>query len=282
MDDARTGVPEGALRLAPLDVARDGAAVGVVVGSGGSSDGCVDVRGERVLPIRCVIGVGRNYRAHADEQGVDVPERPMLFTKNPASCCLDGDAIRIPASCLDREQVDYEGELAVVLGRACRDVAESTVLDAFVGERAAEGGVGNGSSPVLGFCVGNDVSARWWQKSGSGGQFMRGKSFDTFCPLGPWVTPVERVGDVRRLSITTRLNGEVVQDSTTEQMIFGVSRLIAECSRETTLLPGTVLLTGTPGGVGMAQAPPRFLREGDVVEVSVERLGVLRNVVVSA
>lgn len=219
-----------------------------------------------VLPIRHIIGVGRNYAAHAEEQGASAPERPMLFTKNPAAAALDGDAIRIPACCRDREQVDYEGELAVVIGRACKDVSEEDVLDE---ER----------SPVLGFCVANDVSARWWQKEGSGGQFNRGKSFDGFCPLGPVLTPLGGVGELGELTIETRLNGEVVQRSSTGRMIFSVPRLVAECTRDTTLVPGTVILTGTPSGVGMAQDPPRYLRAGDEVSVSVSGFGTLRNVV---
>ncbi len=120
------------------------------------------------------------------------------------------------------------------------------------------------------------MSARWWQKHGSGGQFCRGKGFDTFCPLGR-IVPAAEVGDPGDLRIVTRLNGEVMQDARTSSMLFGIPRLVAELSRGTTLLAGTVILTGTPAGVGAARTPPRFLRDGDLVEVEIERVGTLRN-----
>ncbi|MBX3385151.1 MAG: fumarylacetoacetate hydrolase family protein [Phycisphaeraceae bacterium] len=217
------------------------------------------------LPLSLILGVGRNYAEHAREQGAEIPTAPMIFTKSPVSCCLNGDEIRLPRACADREQVDYEGELGVVIGRAVRDADKADALDF-----------------VLGYCCANDVSARWWQKQGSGGQFYRGKSFDTFCPLGPWVTPAEQVPDPVSLMLVTRLNGEVVQESSTREMIFDVATLIAELSRDATLPAGTVILTGTPSGVGMARSPQRFLRAGDVVEVEIDGLGVLRNPVVNA
>lgn len=217
-----------------------------------------------LLPVRHIIGVGRNYVEHAKEQGVAPPDRPMIFTKNPASACLSGDEIVIPRVCQDQEQVDYEGELAVVIGRRTRDVSETQAADPAAGF-------------VLGYCVANDVSARWWQKTGSGGQFCRGKSFDTFCPLGPRVTPASEVRDPSKLLLRTLLNGEVVQSASTGEMTFAPSYLVAELSRGTTLLPGTVILTGTPSGVGMSRTPPRFLKAGDVVRVEIEGLGVLEN-----
>lgn len=222
------------------------------------------------LTLHTIVGIGRNYAEHAREQGAAVPDAPMVFTKNPASVCGSESPIIIPRVCQvpgpNGGQVDFEGELAVVIGQsdrgACRDVAR---------ERALE--------HVLGYCVGNDVSARWWQKSGSGGQFFRGKSFDTFCPLGPFVTPAGEVGDANNLRLVTRLNGVVMQDDSTAKMIFSVAQLIAELSRGMTLLPGTVILTGTPAGVGMARTPPVWLKDGDVIEVEIESLGVLRNTV---
>jgi len=235
----------------------------------------VHLPGGEVLPIRHIIGVGRNYKAHADEQGAAVPDRPMLFTKNPAAACLSGEAIRIPSVCTDkaltgagthgeREQVDYEGELAIVIGKPCRDLEPSAVLEP--------------DGPVLGVTCANDVSARWWQKSGSGGQFCRGKSFDTFCPLGPEVVPLEGLArPAGQLQLVTRLNGETVQHDTTASMIFPLDELIAEISRGTTLLPGTVILTGTPSGVGMARNPPVFLDDGDIIEVEIEGIGTLSN-----
>lgn len=212
------------------------------------------------LPIRHIIGIGRNYAEHAKEQAAAVPDRPMIFTKNPMAACLNGDEIVVPRICQDRPQVDYEAELAVVIGRAARDVNERDAL-----------------SVVLGYCCANDVSARWWQKEGSGGQFCRGKSFDTFCPLGPRVVPAAEVPDPQALRVVCRVNGEVRQDASTGEMIFSVARLVSDLSQGTTLLAGTVILTGTPSGVGMARKPPEYLKEGDVVEVEVTGLGTLRN-----
>lgn len=217
------------------------------------------------LPLTLILGVGRNYAEHAKEQGAEIPAAPMIFTKSPASASLHDEPIRIPAACADREQVDYEGELAVVIGRPARNVSSADAL-----------------AHVLGYCCANDVSARWWQKQGSGSQFYRGKSFDTFCPIGPSITPAMHVPDPSNLRLVTRLNGQTVQDSTTAEMIFDVPTLISELSRDATLPAGTVILTGTPSGVGMARSPQRFLRTGDVVEVEIERLGVLRNPVLNA
>ncbi|GMV26566.1 MAG: 2-hydroxyhepta-2,4-diene-1,7-dioate isomerase [Phycisphaerae bacterium] len=219
------------------------------------------------LLLRHIIGVGRNYAEHAREQAADIPERPMFFTKNPLSACLNGDEIIIPDLCQDREQVDFEAELAVIIGRhptgrLVRDVPVAESLRC-----------------VVGYCCGNDVSARWWQKEGSGGQFCRGKGFDTFCPLGPEVVPAEKIPDPQALRVLCRVNGQVMQDAPTSQMIFTVATLISECSRGTTLLPGTVIMTGTPGGVGMARKPPVYLKRGDVVEVEIAGIGVLRNTV---
>jgi len=210
-----------------------------------------------------ILAIGRNYAAHAAEMKGDAPERPVVFMKNPASVIGNGEPIVIPPICAEpREQVDYEGELAVIIGRDCRDVAAAQAL-----------------SYVGGFAIGNDVSARWWQREGAGGQFVRGKSFDTFCPLSEPV-PAERVPDPQALRLVTRLNGDIVQEADTSLMLFPVATLIAELSRGMTLRAGTVLLTGTPAGVGAAQDPPRFLRAGDVVEITIDGLGTLRNPVV--
>ncbi len=234
-----------------------------------------------LLPIRHIIGIGRNYADHAKEQAADVPTRPMVFTKNPASACLHGDAIEIPAICRDAatggDQTDFEGELAVILG----DAASSGGLAAWRGPikdvpeaRALE--------CVVGYTIANDVSARWWQKEGSGGQFCRGKSFDTFCPLGPRVASTREVTDPQALRVVTRVNGQVMQDASTSLMMFPVARLISELSRGTTLVPGTVILTGTPSGVGMARKPPVWLKPGDRVEIQIDPIGVLSNVVRNA
>lgn len=216
----------------------------------------------RTLPP-AIFAIGRNYAEHAAEMGGAALERPLVFMKNPAAVVGDGAAIVIPAICREPgPQVDFEGELAVVIDRDCRDVPAT---DAF--------------SVIRGYACANDVSARWWQKEGSGGQFCRGKSFDTFCPLGP-VAPAATVGDPQSLAIRTRVNGVLMQESNTGLMLFSVATLVAELSRGTTLLAGTVILTGTPAGVGAARNPPVFLKQGDVVEVEIERIGNLSNPVV--
>lgn len=212
------------------------------------------------LPIPHIIGIGRNYAEHAKEQAADVPTRPMVFTKNPASACLSGDPIVIPTICQDRDQVDFEAELCVILARPTKDVPESRALEF-----------------VLGYCCANDVSARWWQKEGSGGQFCRGKSFDTFCPLGPRLVPAAEIPDPQALRLRCRLNGQTMQDATTAEMIFPVARLISDLSQGTTLLAGTAIVTGTPSGVGMARKPPVWLKAGDTVEVEIDGIGTLRS-----
>ena len=211
-----------------------------------------------------IVCIGRNYAAHASELGHELEELPIVFFKNPASICGAEDDIVIPSVCEHNgPQVDYEGELAVVIGQDVRDVSEQDALEC-----------------IAGYAVANDVSARWWQKKGSGGQYCRGKSFDTFCPMSA-ITPRSNVSDPQALHLVTRLNEEVVQDTSTSDMIFSISYLIAELSRGMTLLEGTVLLTGTPSGVGAAQEPKRFLCPGDVVEVEVEQVGRICNRVVA-
>ncbi|MEL6497387.1 MAG: fumarylacetoacetate hydrolase family protein [Planctomycetota bacterium] len=229
----------------------------------------VDV-GSKQVNVGHIIGIGRNYADHAAEMGGSVPERPMYFTKNPASACLHGDLICIPAICREEatggpEQVDFEAELAVIIGGRCKDVPEDRALEVVAGVTCA-----------------NDVSARWWQKHGAGGQFCRGKSFDTFCPMGPVVRTVDEIGDVQSLAIACRVAGETMQSASTSQMIFSVARLIAELSTATTLLPGTAILTGTPSGVGHGRDPKCYLRAGEIVEVEIEGIGVLSNPVENA
>lgn len=220
--------------------------------------------GDGLVPLRAILGIGRNYAEHAAEMGGAAPERPMVFMKSPWSLALDGEPIELSAACLDPATgdgaVDFEGELAVVIGRAARDVAECDALLC-----------------VLGYACANDVSARWWQKHGSGGQFCRGKSFDTFCPIGPTLAPPSAVADPQRLRLRTRVNGQTMQDASTAEMIFPVATLISELSRGATLAPGTVILTGTPSGVGAGRTPPVWLKPGDTVEVEIESVGVLRN-----
>lgn len=204
--------------------------------------------------------IGRNYPEHAAEMKVDVTERPTVFMKNPASVIGDGDTISIPHICKQHgPQVDFEGELAVRIGQDLRDGSHEDAFEA-----------------ISGYAPANDVTARWWQKQGSGGQWIRGKSFDTFCPLGHFV-PADTVTDPQSLHLVTRLNGEVMQETSTAAMIFEIVLLLAELSRGTTLLAGTVLLTGTPAGVGSRRTPARWLQDGDVVEVEIEGVGLLRN-----
>jgi 2-keto-4-pentenoate hydratase/2-oxohepta-3-ene-1,7-dioic acid hydratase in catechol pathway len=206
-----------------------------------------------------IIGIGLNYRKHAEEQGAKLPEFPIVFFKNRSAVQNPGDAIEIPRK-LASEQVDYECELAVVIGKKCKNVSRENALDY-----------------VLGYCCANDVSARDWQRNGGGGQWSRGKSFDTFCPLGPCLVTRDEIPDPQKLGIRTKLNGEVMQSSNTGDMIFDVRALVAFLSGSTTLPAGTVILTGTPGGVGMWQTPPRWLKVGDEVSIEIDGIGVLTN-----
>ena len=215
-----------------------------------------------------ILCIGKNYADHAAELAdpgtLKLPERPVLFLKNPASVIGNGAAIELPpvVHTDDRDPpigVDYEGELAVILGSDARDVPEAQAREVIAAVACA-----------------NDVSQRWWQWHGSGGQWCRGKSFDTFCPLGE-PTPISGIADLQDLLLTTRLNGEVVQQASTSTMIFSVARLISDLSQGTTLLAGSVILTGTPAGVGAGRKPPRFLRDGDVVEVEISGVGCLSN-----
>ena len=225
------------------------------------------------LPIRHIVGIGRNYMEHAKEQGAAVPTRPMTFSKNPASLCLHNDTIVIPKICQDREQVDFEGELGFVIGwKNCWNKPTFSKAD-FVRDVPLDAAL----NCVLGYVVANDVSARWWQKDGAGGQFNRGKGFDTFCPIGPTLVPAKDIADPQNLRLTTKVNGQVMQDSNTKEMIFSIANLVSDLSRGTTLLPGTLILTGTPSGVGFARTPPIFLKDGDNVEISIDKVGTLVN-----
>ena len=213
----------------------------------------------RTIPP-AILCIGKNYSDHAAEMGGKAPEALVMFMKNPASACGDGDSIVIPPICDEHgPQVDYEGELALIVGRDCRDVPEHDAL-----------------SVLAGYAAANDVTARWWQREGGGGQFCRGKGFDTFCPIGAMV-PGSAVRDPQSLRVVTRLNGMVMQDSSTSLMLHPVARIIAELSRGTTLLSGTVILTGTPAGVGFGRTPKVFMQAGDVVEVEIEGVGRVRN-----
>jgi 2-keto-4-pentenoate hydratase/2-oxohepta-3-ene-1,7-dioic acid hydratase in catechol pathway len=206
--------------------------------------------------------IGLNYRKHAEETKAKIPQWPVLFMKSPAAVQNPGDPIELPVK-LKSTQVDYECELAVVIGRKCKNVKRENALDY-----------------VLGYTCANDVSARDWQKDFGGSQWCRGKTFDTFCPLGPCLVTKDEIPNPNALKIRTILNGEAVQDWTTSDMIFDVPTLIEFLSGSSTLLPGTVILTGTPHGVGVAREPKLFLKPGDSVTVDIERIGELTNPVV--
>ncbi len=209
--------------------------------------------------------IGLNYRAHAEETGAPIPENPVIFMKPTSALSHPERPIVIPACCEHGPEVDFEAELAVILKRAARNVSEDAALDY-----------------VLGYTAANDVSARRWQKHGGGGQWVRGKSFDTFCPMGPVLTTPEGIPDPQQLRVRSMLNGTVMQDGHTSDMLYPVSRLISLLSRDTTLLPGTAILTGTPPGVGFARKPPVFLSPGDRIVIEVEAVGCLANPVLAA
>ena len=203
-----------------------------------------------------VIAIGRNYRAHADEQGVDPPVAPLIFSKWPSSVVGHGSPIRWSAELTT--QVDFEAELAVVIGRTARRVTEHEALDY-----------------VLGYTCLNDVSARDLQFGD--GQWVRGKSLDTFCPMGPVIVTGDEVGDPQQLEISCTVGSERMQAANTAQMYFSVAAIISHCSQAFTLEPGDVIATGTPGGVGAFRDPPQYLGDGDTVAVEIERIGRLAN-----
>jgi 2-keto-4-pentenoate hydratase/2-oxohepta-3-ene-1,7-dioic acid hydratase in catechol pathway len=206
-----------------------------------------------------ILCIGLNYRDHAAESGKPIPSRPILFSKFPTAVIGPGSPIVLPRA---SRQVDYEAELGVVIGRRARGVGRAAALD-----------------HVAGYLNVNDVSARDLQFGD--GQWQRGKSCDTFAPMGPHLTTADEIADPGRLEIRLRLNGEVMQLSNTSGLIFGVPELIAFLSEAITLEPGDVIATGTPAGVGFARTPPVFLKPGDRVEVEVQGLGVLANPVLA-
>jgi 2-keto-4-pentenoate hydratase/2-oxohepta-3-ene-1,7-dioic acid hydratase in catechol pathway len=211
-----------------------------------------------VAPV-AILCIGLNYKRHAAESNLPAPEFPVLFVKGVNALQHPGEPIWIPTH-LRSDEVDYECELAVVIGRSCKNVRRSEALDY-----------------VLGYTCANDISARDWQVKRGGGQWCRGKFFDTFAPLGPRLVTRDEIPNPNALRIRTILNGETVQDWNTNDMIFDVPALIEFLSGSTTLLPGTVILTGTPHGVGMARKPPRWLKPGDNVTIEIENIGALTN-----
>jgi 2-keto-4-pentenoate hydratase/2-oxohepta-3-ene-1,7-dioic acid hydratase in catechol pathway len=211
---------------------------------------------------RKIICIGLNYRDHAAESGAAIPREPILFSKYPTALIGHEEAIVLPAV---SQEVDFEAELVIVVGKRGRHIAAASTLEY-----------------VAGYTVGHDVSARDWQLKKDGKQWMVGKTFDTFAPVGPVLVTADEVPDPHNLGIRLRVNGQTMQDSSTKQLIFGVADLIAYLSQVFTLEPGDLIFTGTPPGVGFARKPPVFLKGGDVVEVEIDGLGVLRNPVVQA
>lgn len=220
--------------------------------------------GKLLAPIQPpnILCIGLNYRKHAQEGGRGTPERPVLFIKPTSTLQNPGDPIEIPVK-LASTEVDYECELAVVIGKRCKNVTRARALDY-----------------VLGYTCANDVSARDWQQRFGGSQWCQGKSFDTFCPLGPVLVTRDEIPNPNSLRLRTILNGNVMQDWNTSDMIFDVPTLIEFLSGSKTLLPGTVILTGTPHGVGFARKPPVFLSSGDSVSIDIEKIGTLTNPVI--
>lgn len=225
------------------------------------TDDALPLAAVRLLAPVCppnILAIGLNYRAHAHESGAALPERPVLFIKATTALCHPGNPIILPA--VAPHEVDYECELAIVIGKRARRVSEAEALDY-----------------VLGYTCANDVSARDCQLR-LDAQWARGKSFDTFAPLGPWI---ETELDPDNAPIRSRLNGVVMQESNTNDLIFSCRTLVSFLSQGITLLPGTVIMTGTPSGVGFARKPPVFLRPGDRIEIEIDGIGTLGNPVIA-
>lgn len=219
----------------------------------------------QVLPVvdpAAIICIGLNYKRHARETGLELPEHPAVFMKNPGAVTGHGESIIIPESCIDPPETDFEAELGVVIKSHAKNVSAEDALDY-----------------VLGYTCANDVSARRWQKHAGAGQWVKGKSFDTFCPCGPVLVTPDELPDPQRLAIECRVNGKTMQKSNTADMVFSVARIISYLSQSCTLLPGTLILTGTPEGVGFIRKPPVWLMPGDRVAVEIEGIGVLENTV---
>jgi 2-keto-4-pentenoate hydratase/2-oxohepta-3-ene-1,7-dioic acid hydratase in catechol pathway len=206
---------------------------------------------------RKIVCIGLNYKDHAAESGAPIPRDPVLFSKYATALIGHGQAIVLPPV---SQEVDYEAELVIVIGRRGRNIPAASAMEY-----------------VAGYTVGHDVSARDWQLKKDGKQWMAGKTFDTFAPAGPYLVTADEVPDPQNLRIQLRLNGQTMQDSRTNQLIFSVAQIVAYLSLVFTVEPGDLIFTGTPPGVGMARKPPVFLKAGDVCEVEIEGLGVLRN-----
>ena len=213
-----------------------------------------------IIPVN-ILALGINYKKHGDETAMSYPDQPILFLKATTSIVGHKEPIVLPAAGPDC--VDYEAELAIVMGKKAKNIMPDKAMDY-----------------VMGYTCANDVSARDWQFDKQKGQWARGKSFDTFCPLGPWIVTKEEIDDPNNIGIRCIINGQTVQESRTSEMIFNVQDIVSNLSRSMTLLPGTVILTGTPDGVGFTRQPPLFLKAGDLVSVEIEKIGTLINEIV--
>ncbi|PHH77995.1 hypothetical protein CDD80_7506 [Ophiocordyceps camponoti-rufipedis] len=211
----------------------------------------------QVATVRCL---GLNYADHARETGMPRPELPVLFYKPSTALAGPADPIPVHAVAQEPDGLDYECELVVVIGKRCTDVAEEDALNS-----------------VLGYAVGNDVSHRHWQLRLGGGQWSLGKGFDGWAPFGPAIVTTDLIPDPQQLKIWTKVNGETLQDGSTADMIFDVKKTISFLSRGVTLMPGDLIFTGTPAGVGFSRSPPLHLKDGDVVQVGLERVGTCTN-----
>jgi acylpyruvate hydrolase len=205
-----------------------------------------------------IIALGKNYLDHIKETGSETPEFPVIFAKFPSCVIGPNDAIAIPKI---SNKIDWEVELAIVIGKTCKDVVEANALEY-----------------IAGYTIVNDVTARDLQRGD--GQWIRGKSLDRFCPMGPCIVTREELGDASGLKLYTKINGVLKQESSTSNMMFNVPQIIANLSAAFTLEPGDVIITGTPSGVGFVRDPPEFLKSGDKIEQYIEKIGYLRNPVV--
>lgn len=246
--------PDGSIRVI------DGSIYGAIHES---NDVVRDVK--RLAPVEPtnILGIGMNYQKHAEEGGRKAPERPMWFMKTTNAVQNPGDPIMIPVTQAS-QQVDFEAELAVVIKKPCRNVKKADAFDY-----------------VLGYTCANDVSARDWQFQWGAGQFCQAKSFDTFCPLGPVLVTADEIPRPNDLKIRSILDGEVMQDWTTSDMVFDIPTLIEFLSGSRTLPAGTLILTGTPHGVGFARKPPVWLTPGKTIEIEIEKIGKLSNPVIT-